>query len=194
MVVYDGSHSITFWKNRGNIKRNTWKDFHLIPKSRPFISIPEPIISILKIPGTNKRFDITEYLSKSLTFKQQTGEWDFYIVHDLWENWSDAYNTISDFLHGERVILSLDDDPSVYYEGTLTISNYSVGNDYSSISIHYELNYNAVFNPAGFYPIKFILSDGTSYIQDYGLPIGIQYMENGIPVFYNLIQLKKDEG
>ena len=80
---YSGKHSINFYRTINNVtyKRNSWKDFRLIPKQRPKINYPEPRYMIVGIPGTNKRMDYTDYHIGGLVFGPRTGTWEFYLDH-----------------------------------------------------------------------------------------------------------------
>lgn len=131
-IVYNGSHSIEI---NGY---NTWTDWHLVPASRPFIALPSPNINIVQIAGTSKFVDMTDYLPGGLTFGQRTGSWDFYIDHDKWGNWTVAYNTIADLLHGKPVTVRLVDDPTRQYSGRVTIA-YTPDESHSRISFNYTL-------------------------------------------------------
>lgn len=186
-IQYDGVHSINLWNGGSSTRKNTWQDFHLIPKSRPYIQIPEPNVTIVDIPGTSKRIDITEYIDPRLTFGKRIGDWEFIIAHDAWNSWSESYNALIDYIHGGDIVVSLSDDSDYYYSGVLTISNYAPERDYSSITIHYELGAEPVVGPDGFYPIKFLLQNGQSYLQNYGLIEGSSYWEpNGVLVLDDL--------
>ena len=179
-VQYDGLHSITFYNKDLGGAKHSWRDFHLIPSSRPFIAMPEPKTAIITIPGTNKRIDITEHLAPTLLYEKRTGDWSFIIVHDLWKSWSEAFETIAQFIHGQSITVTLDDDKLYSYTGTLTISNYQPEKEYSTITIHYELDYEPSVLSDGYYPIKFILSNGQAYLNDYGITEGQLHYSNGI--------------
>lgn len=188
-IQYDGLHSLTLYTADLSVSKNTWKDFHLIPQKRPFIEIPNPNISIVNIPGTSKRIDITDYISPRLTYSKIEGEWQFIIVHDLWSDWATAYNEISEFIHGNTLYIVLDDEPLYSYSGVLTISDYKPDKEYSTITIHYEISKEATSNIGAKYPIKFVLTDGMAYMEDYGLQQGINYIEDNNVLVLNYLIL-----
>ena len=140
-VEYKGKHSIIFFKDTGAgySKRNSWTDFHMIPASRPYVAFGTPGISQVIIPGTSKRVDITDYKPGGLTFGGRAGTWEFYIDHSKWENWVDAKSTIKNYIHGGTFLINLTDDPYILYQGILTISGYVAGQNYSKITIQYDL-------------------------------------------------------
>lgn len=199
-VQYSGIHSMNFWHMDNKVKKNTWTDFHLIPNKRPFVVNAEPKFTIIKIPGTNKRIDITDFLTDVPTFGSRTGEWEFIIVHDMWENWVNAYNNLCDYFHGHSVIVELTDEPHMYYSGIVTVGNYSSESEYSIIRIKYELNTYALndvsydpndpsnpsADPFGRFPIKFIANDGKAYHNDYGIDgTSTTYLEGDVLYVYD---------
>lgn len=179
-VVYKGIHSINFKKVNDSSFKNSWKDFHLIPTKRPSINIPQPNTFIVQIPGTNKRIDITDHIDPKLTFGKCEGEWEFKIAHEEWDNWETAFNTITNYINGDDNIIYLSDEPDYYYSGVLTISNYKPEKDYSTIVVHYELSVEPTVGPNGFYPIKFVVSSGQTYLQNYGITANTSYMDGNI--------------
>lgn len=140
-VEYKGQHAIIFFKDvkTGYIKRNSWIDFHMIPATRPYVALGTPNYAAIPIPGTSKRMDITDYRPGGLTFGARTGTWEFYIDHNKWSEWDSAYNTIKYYIHGNNFLVNLTDDPYVLYQGVLTISGYVAGQNYSKITIQYDL-------------------------------------------------------
>lgn len=140
-VVYKGQHSILFLKDTGAgySKRHSWDNFHMIPSSRPYVNFGSPNYSSVAIPGTSKRYDITDYIPGGLTFGARTGSWEFYIDHSKWTDWANTYNTIRDYIHGGTFLINLTDDPLVVYQGILTIGGYVAGQNYSKITIQYDL-------------------------------------------------------
>lgn len=145
-VEYKGQHSIIFYKDIGNgyEKKNSWIDFHMIPATRPYVALGAPNISQVPIPGTSKRVDITDYLPGGLTFGGRSGTWEFYIDHLMWKDWDTAYNKIKSYIHGNTFLINLTDDPYIVYQGVLTISGYVAGQNYSRITIQYDLVNDAI--------------------------------------------------
>lgn len=131
-IVYNKTHTIEI---NGY---NTWTDWHLVPVSRPYIALAEPNIHTVQIAGTSKFVDLTDVLPGGLTFGQRTGSWEFYIDYDYWPDWSYAYNTIADSVHGRTITVRLADDPTRQYNGRVTVA-YSTGEDHSRIVLNYSL-------------------------------------------------------
>ena len=177
-LVYSGEHSINFYDVKANTitEKNTWKDFHLIPSERPSIAIPSPNLRMIAIPGTNKRVDVTDYHVGGLTFGSRTGSWEFYIDHDQYSSWVNAYDSIVKFLHGKELYVALADDPMIYYKGVMSVSSYISGSNYSKITIQYDLDYDITVGLSMNYPIKFVGKDGILFANNYSVKEDTDYI------------------
>lgn len=145
-VQYKGLHDIAFWDLSDGDKRPkfAWENFHLIPKTRPFIKLPNVNYSTVPIPKTSNILNITRYLPGGMTYSEHVGQWDFFIDHDEWSSWTKSFRTIRDFFNGKRLYVSLMDDPQNIFVGRFSVNNYSPGDNYSSISIQYNLDYDVL--------------------------------------------------
>lgn len=126
-------HSITIGD------KNTWTDWHLIPATRPFVSLPSVNEKSVEIPGMNGSIDLTTYLTGSPTYSNRKGSWEFYVMHELWgDDWFAAQAQIANYLHGKKHSVILEDHPTYSYYGRLKMS-YRPGKEYSTITIEYDL-------------------------------------------------------
>lgn len=188
-VVYSGEHSINFYKVTltSTTKKNTWKDMHLIPTSRPSITYPSPNTRIVVIPGTSKRIDITDMHVGGLTYGPRTGSWEFYIDHDQSYDWRTAYNEVYNFVHGKELFVALDDEPTMFYNGVFSVSGYVAGSNYSTITIQYDLGCDSFIRKEVILgdgsvsllnncPIRFIGENGSPYAKDYGFTPETDYI------------------
>lgn len=140
-AYYDGSHSITFKKQISTEvteTRNTWTDWHLIPTSRPLISIPNVSTKFVDIPGRGDPIDLTEYMTGSVVYGSRSGSWEF-VVANGYEYWETTRRNIVSWLHGARVQVILEDVPSFQYEGRLSVSSWKSGEHWNEITINYAL-------------------------------------------------------
>ena len=137
--VYDGGHSITIDPDGINI--NTWKDWHMAPKSRPFVTAPPVKEEYVNVPGADGALDYTEALTGKARYGRRTGAWDFIVDNFYKDSWPEFYSTILMKIHGKNFDkIILDDDPDYYYKGRLTV-NGSFGNkDYNGVQIAYNLD------------------------------------------------------
>lgn len=136
-------HSITFGD------KNTWDDWHLIPKTRPLFNPPSVKTYVIDIPGGNGSLDLTESLTGYPTYKNRTGSWDFYVQNGF-KDWATLYSEIMEYLHGQRMRVVLEDDPEYYYEGRFAVNTWKSDSYWSTISIDYDVNpYKRHYLPAG---------------------------------------------
>ena len=126
-------HSITFGD------KNTFDDWHLIPTSRPVVAPPPLRSQTVDIPGGFGSLDLSEALTGYPLYDNRTGSIEFAVLNDKWSDWSLAYQTILNYLHGRRMKMILEDDPSYYYMGRFTVDSWTSGENYSTITINYDL-------------------------------------------------------
>ena len=126
---------------------DTWKDWHLIPSSRPAVAPPEVYTNYVDLPACHGKLDLSEYLTGGPVYKNRSGSWQF-IPANGYGFWAERENQIKNFLHGKRRIVVLDDEPEYFYEGRLKVGMWSSNGstNWSTIQIDYELQ-----------PFKFVL-------------------------------------
>lgn len=126
-------HSITFGS------KNTWNDWHLVPTSRPVFDPPVLKERYIDIPGGDGVIDLTESLTGYPVYQNRTGSLEFIVMNDYWP-WQEAYSTICDYLHGQRMKAVLEDDRDYYYEGRFKVSKWKSDKYYSTITIEYSVS------------------------------------------------------
>ena len=132
-------YAVTFDKGLSNAI-NTWTDWRMVPSSRPVISPPRPKKTIIDIPGSNNRIDLTETLTGDVTYENRTGSIEFIVMNEKPKTWYELYNEILNTIHGRRVGLSLEEEPDWYYEGRVEVNEWKSDPDYSRIVIDYDLD------------------------------------------------------
>jgi len=140
-------YGITFDKGNGNNNvKNTWSDWYLVPSSRPSVAPPEPKMTIVEIPGSNGVIDLTESLTGDITYGNRKGSWEFIVMNEKPILWSNLYSDILDFLHGQKVKIFMETEldsvyPSDwYYEGRISVKAWDTQDNYSVISMDYDLD------------------------------------------------------
>lgn len=133
---YNQEHSITIGE------KNTWKDWKLIPSTRPSVAPPIPKLQLVEIPGGNGSLDLTDSLSGYPVYENRTGNWEF-IVSDQNIPWCDVYSDIMNYIQGKRYRVILEDDKYFYYEGRIWVNEHRSDPEASIIVIEYQ-----------FYPYK----------------------------------------
>lgn len=126
---------------------DTWNDFHLIPSERPTVAIPKANSKLVTIPGRKNPIDLTTYLTGHSTFTNRQGSWRFftdpvYVERNL-GGWIAFDKRLKNLFHGHVAKVILRDDPSYFYVGELTMSEWKPEAAWSSINISYN-----------FYPYK----------------------------------------
>ena len=102
-------------------KHSYW-DWGLMLTKPPEISSPEPKTHYVDIPGAHGAMDLTEALTGKVQFKNRTLTLEFITKADR-EGWSALYSDILSELHGQLKEISLDDDPTHYYKGRVTVGD-----------------------------------------------------------------------
>ena len=126
-------HSITIGS------KNTWDDWHLIPKTRPLVNPPEVKTNYVDIPGGDGSIDLSTALSGRPIYKNRNGSWDFYVENDF-KPWQELYTEIMTYLHGQEFRVILEDDPHFYYQGRLSVNTWRSDQYWSLITIDYEFS------------------------------------------------------
>lgn len=127
-------HSVTF----GSM--NSFSDWHLVPDGRPVIAMPEPKLTTVEVPGANGVLDLSEALTKYPTYNNRDGSIKFHVLNDK-EPWNKHYQRIANYLHGKRMEMVLEDDPSYYYYGRYKVAWTSSNNGtWANVDINYTLD------------------------------------------------------
>lgn len=116
--------------------KNTWRDWHLIPSSRPLFNPPKIRTNYVDVPGSDGSIDLSDIMIGRPTYENRSGTWDFY-VDNGYGTWSDRYSEIMAHLNGEKMTAVLEDDPMFYYEGRFSVNEWRSDPYYSRISINY---------------------------------------------------------
>ena len=132
-MIYKGEHSVTFGD------KHSWRDFHLVPTSRPVIPPPTFKERYVDIPGRNGAVDLGSLLTGGPVYANRIGSIEFLVAPDIWPSWIVAYTTILTYLHGQAMRMTLDDDPAFYYEGRFTVNQWQSGQSFSTIVIDYNV-------------------------------------------------------
>lgn len=172
-VWYDGSHAMSFYQYGtsdnpvGTLIGHSWKNWGLVPTSRPLVAPPDQKTSTIEINGADGVIDASESLTKWPLYKNRTGSWTFYVtdynnydeaildnndaeildnVNDpirasILGDWQTMYTRLMNALHGKMLVVVLDDDPNFFYKGRFNISQWISSNDgsLSGVTINYDV-------------------------------------------------------
>lgn len=134
---YDGAHGITF--EYGGKSMHTWGEWHLAPKSRPYVAAPPIKEEYIDVPGADGSLDYTEVLAGTVRYGMRTGSWTFIMDNGFNVDPFTFQSEILAFMHGKKVKVILDDDPEYYYIGRITLDPKLDPRDYNQISMKYNL-------------------------------------------------------
>lgn len=128
-------HSVTFGS------KNSYSSWHLVPDSRPVIAMPEVKTNHVEVPGVNGILDLSETLTRYPVFNNRTGELKFHVLSG-YKPWQELYQEIANYLHGKNITIKLEDDPDYYYQGRVSLSDWTSNNDGSGsdITFSYDLD------------------------------------------------------
>lgn len=124
-------HGITFGT------KHTWRDWRLVPTSRPVFLPPDVKTVEVDIPGSDGILDLTESLTGDVKFNNRAGSIEFQVENR--SNWVDVYSEIMGYLHGQRMRAILDDDPDFYYMGRFNVNAWKSEKNHSLITIDYNV-------------------------------------------------------
>lgn len=141
-------HSITFIRTIPGEEedsydiRNTWDDFHLIPSSRPVFQPPEIMTQFVDVPGRNGDIDLTDVLSGGPTSGSSESTLEFIVDNReaSYGDWPERYSELLNYMHGQRLIAILEDDPAHYYGGRFLVKNWVSGKSYATVEITATVN------------------------------------------------------
>ncbi|HEK9982079.1 TPA: hypothetical protein TUU08_000184 [Streptococcus equi subsp. zooepidemicus] len=116
---------------------HSYKDFGLVPTSKPVINLPSPKLEYLEIPGRQGEIDATESLAGEVIYEMRTGSFEF-LVSDP-EKWQEVYRKFLSTVHGKRINLVLDTEKDYVYQGRIWVSDFKSDKNYSLITLDYRL-------------------------------------------------------
>lgn len=168
-MFYDKNHSIQLIKdstalynlnpsspNYGKLNGiNTWKDWGLIPTSRPTPNPPGVKTNYIDIPGANGSIDASTVLTSYPVYNNRGLSQEFQVVNNgesgkQYGSWEERYTTIMEYCHGQNMKVILKDDASYYYRGRVGVNNWKSDKDWSKITLDFNLE-----------PFKYSLFDST---------------------------------
>ena len=129
-------HSVIF--QDGNVRKNTWDNWRLIPSSRPTVVQPTPLFKNVDIPGKDGTLDITDYLIGRPTYSDRKGSFEFYVSNDG-TSWTARRASIASFLNGKKMKMILEDEPQYYYYGRFFFKEWRSEPQFSKVVIDYQV-------------------------------------------------------
>ena len=121
--------------------RNTWKDWHLIPSSRPVINPPTIKSNYIDIPGGNGTIDASSILTTYPVYNDREGQIEYYVTRNYegYGAWHKVYSEILNYLGGNIFKVVMEEDPHFYYRGRINVNQWKSEKDWSKIVLDYHL-------------------------------------------------------
>lgn len=198
--MYNGDHAVIFGD------KHSWKDWHLIPTSRPIFNPPSVKTNYIELPGANGILDLSEAITGYPLYGDRQGSMEFIVAND-YGTWHKRYSEIMSYLHGKIIEAVLEEDRYYVYRGRFTLNEWRSDPNWSIITIDYDvypfkLEPNSSLEPWKWDPFNFetgiireygdLTVDGTFTLkipgsQDYRSPtfIATNIGTNGLTVKYN---------
>lgn len=115
--------------------KHTIKDWGIYLKTRPEISPPSPKTLYVDIPGADGSIDLSDALTGEIAYSDRTITFTFAVVGDR-SKWTDTYSDIADYLHGQKLKVILDEDPTYYYIGRMAVNKWKSSRAFSTLTIN----------------------------------------------------------
>ena len=120
-------------------QKHTYEDWGLIPASRPVVDLPEVKTSYVECDAMDgSGIDVSEALTGYPLYRHRKFSQEFY--RQAKDNWPGGFDRIFNWLHGRKIKMILDDDPSHYYTGRVQIASPKSDSYWSTITITAELD------------------------------------------------------
>lgn len=111
---------------------HSYDDFHLILNSKEIAS-PAVKVKKLEIEGADSDLDYTDYFGGA-KYENATHKF-FFSTMVPHESFLSLYSTIKNALHGKKMRVILDDDPSFYYMGRISVSPFTTEKNIGVLSV-----------------------------------------------------------
>lgn len=118
--------------------KHTYRDWKLIPKSRPVVSPPEVKTLYVDIPGADGAMDFTQALTDDVKYRNRKISFEFFVL-EARKRWSTIYSEIMEYLHGQSMQIILDEDPDYYYTGRVQVNTWKSDKKTSTITIEADV-------------------------------------------------------
>lgn len=163
--------------------RHSYNDFGMILTSKD-ISLPEPKLEKVDVLGRDGELDLTDAITDVVKYKNRKLSFEFTIVGSQ-RRFLKVLEDVSNYLHGSKIRVILDDDPAYYYFGRCMVNKFQTNKRTSTIVIDVDAEpYKMEINSAG----QRWLWDSFSF--KYGV-IHINEITVSGEVIFNLVNLKK---
>lgn len=139
-VTFDNINTLSMW------------DFFLVTKT---ITPPQPKLYKIDVPGGNGSLDLTESLFGSIAYDDRSITMKFRCIGD-WRMWDIKRTDILAALHGRRMKIIFEDEPTYFYEGRVIVTSFRYNKDVAEMEVQADCD-----------PFKYELSsEGSDWLWD----------------------------
>ena len=103
--------------------KHTYDDWDLVLTGKS-LGLPTPKVSSVTVEGADGNIDTSEVLSGEIKFNNRTLEFEFTMTTP-YEEYNELITEISNYLHGRKLKIILDEDDSYYYYGRCQINQWT---------------------------------------------------------------------
>ena len=104
-----------------NNEKSAYYDWNII-LTKAEIPLPTPKTSTVDIKGADGVLDLSEVLTGDIQYNNRTIKLNFAMMDDT--DYYDLMTTISNYLHGQKIKFTLNNDEDYYYIGRATINQW----------------------------------------------------------------------
>lgn len=104
-------------------EKHSYVNWNLMLTSKK-IGLPEPKKETIDIPGSDGELDFTESLTGDVKYSNRTLEFTFF-ADVSYKMWYVLLSEITNYLHGQRLKIILDDDRNFYYIGRAEVDQFN---------------------------------------------------------------------
>lgn len=111
---------------------HSYDDFNLI-LSQKIIGTPSPKTNVIDIAGGDGVLDLTEYFG-DVKYNNRSISFDFSTTVPQ-AQFMDLFSKVQNALHGQKLRITLDDDPEFYYVGRISVSEWKADKSIGKLTI-----------------------------------------------------------
>ena len=114
---------------------HSYRDLHLILESKE-IGAPEVKVNKIDIPGADSALDLTDFFGEP-KYDDVKHKFQFASIEPQ-DTFLSQFSTIKNAIHGKKVRIILDDDPSFFYMGRCFVSSFTNDKGIGTVSVECE--------------------------------------------------------
>lgn len=128
--------------------KHSYKDFGLILTSKT-VNLPDLKTETQDVPGMDGELDLTDAITDDVKFKNRKLSFTFTVIDPV-KQFFIVLSEVTNFLHGKRLRVVMDDDKNFYYEGRCKVNQFKTDKRTATIIIDCDVEpFKTEINSAG---------------------------------------------